>query len=80
MKHSTITLVIFLLIGLIVGSVVSELLTPLHSLSFLTKSTMITWQPRADLDVIKYDIHLNIKINLLNILGLVGAFFCYRKL
>ncbi|MGG1555512.1 MULTISPECIES: DUF4321 domain-containing protein [Paenibacillus] len=80
MKKGTITLIIFLIIGLITGIIVGQLLAPVPALSFLTKSVPITWQPKADLQVIKYDIDLMIRLNLCSILGLVGGFFLYRKL
>ncbi|MGG1515771.1 DUF4321 domain-containing protein [Paenibacillus oryzisoli] len=80
MKKGTITLIIFLIVGLITGIIVGQLLASVPALSFLTKSVPITWQPKADLQVIKYDIDLMIRLNLCSILGLVGGFFLYRKL
>jgi hypothetical protein len=80
MKKSNLALVIFLIVGLITGIIVGQLLAPVPSLSFLTKSAQITWQPKADFQVLKYDISLQVKLNLCSILGLIGAFFVYRKL
>jgi hypothetical protein len=80
MKKNNITLVVCLIIGLITGVIVGQLLAPVPSLSFLTNSAQISWEPKADLEVLKYDIHLQVKLNLCSILGLVGAFFIYRKL
>jgi hypothetical protein len=80
MKKSNLTLIIFLIIGLFTGIIVGQLLAPVPSLSFLTKSAQITWQPKADLQVLKYDISLQVKLNLCSILGLIGAFLVYRKL
>jgi uncharacterized protein YneF (UPF0154 family) len=80
MKKNNITLIVCLIIGLITGIIVGQLLEPVPSLSFLTKSAQISWEPKADLEVLKYEFHLQVKLNLCSILGLVGAFFIYRKL
>ncbi|MVO99688.1 MULTISPECIES: DUF4321 domain-containing protein [Paenibacillus] len=79
MKKNGFTLILFLIIGLIVGIITGQLLAPVKALSFLTQSTSIVWQPRADLQVISYDINLQIKLNLCSILGLAAAFWLYRK-
>jgi len=79
MKKNGFTLVLFLVIGLVVGIIVGQLLAPVKALSFLTKTTDIVWQPKADLQVIQYDILLQIKLNLCSILGLAAAFWLYRK-
>jgi hypothetical protein len=80
MKKNNLTLVIFLIIGLIAGTIVGHLLEPVKEISFLTKSTDISWQPKADLQVLKYDLRFQVKLNLVSILGLIGAFWIYRKL
>jgi hypothetical protein len=80
MKKSNLTLIIFLIIVLVTGIIVGQLLAPVPSVSFLTKSAPITWEPKADLQVLKYDISLQVKLNLCSILGLIGAFLVYRKL
>jgi hypothetical protein len=80
MKKNNLTLVVFLIVGLLAGIIAGELLAPVQGLSFLTKSAEISWQPKADLQVIKYDLNLQVKLNLCSILGLAGAFLIYRKL
>ncbi len=80
MKKSNLALVVVLIVGLLTGIIVGELLSPVQGLSFLTKSAQISWEPKADLQVIKYDLSLRVKLNLCSILGLVGAFLIYRKL
>ncbi|MDD9269868.1 DUF4321 domain-containing protein [Paenibacillus sp. GCM10023248] len=80
MKKGTFTLIIFLIIGLITGIIIGQLLASVPALSFLTKSVAITWDPEADLQVVKYELHLVVRLNLCSILGLVGAFLLYRKL
>jgi hypothetical protein len=80
MKKSNFTLIVCLVIGLITGIIVGHLLESVPAAQFLTKSVSISWEPKADLDVLKYDLHLQVKLNLCSILGLVGAFFIYRRL
>lgn len=80
MKKNNVTLIIFLVIGLITGIIVGQLLSPVPSLAFLTKSVEVKWEPKADLQVLKYDISFMVKLNLCSILGLVGAFFLHRRL
>ncbi len=80
MKKNSLTFVVFVLVGLLAGTIISQLLAPYSFFSFLTHSAQITWQPRADLSIIKYDLHLQIKLNLASILGLVLAIWIYRKL
>ncbi|GFZ86184.1 hypothetical protein GCM10008018_35370 [Paenibacillus marchantiophytorum] len=79
MKKNTFTLIVFLIVGLIAGIIIGQLLAPVPALAFLTKSAQITWEPKADLQVVKYEFHLLVKLNLCSILGLVGAFLLYRK-
>ncbi|MBO9604392.1 MAG: DUF4321 domain-containing protein [Paenibacillaceae bacterium] len=80
MKKNNWVLLICLILGLVAGMIVSELLAPVSGLSVLTKSVSLTWQPKADLSVIKYDLDLQIKLNLLCIIGVAAAFWIYRKL
>jgi hypothetical protein len=80
MKKNSFILIIFLLLGLLTGSILSELLSGVHFLSFLTKSKEISWQPRADLNVLKYDFYFQVKLNLVSIIGLIAAFWIYRKI
>lgn len=80
MKKNNFILLIFLFIGLLTGTIISQLLEPFQAMRFLTKAAVVTWEPRADLNVLKYDFHVQVKINLASILGLIGAFWIYRKL
>lgn len=80
MRKNNFILVIFLFLGLLTGSIIAELLLPVPALAFLTKSTNITWEPSADLNFLKYDFYFQVKLNLMNILGLIAAFWIYRKL
>jgi len=79
-KKNTFTFILLLIIGLVAGSLVGQLLASLPALAFLTKSVKLTWEPKADLLVLIYDLHFELKLNLISILGLVAAFWIYRKL
>jgi len=72
-------LFIFLLVGLLTGSLVAHLLVTIEWLSFLTESMPISWSPQADLEFLKYDFDIQVRISLLSILGLIGAYWVYRR-
>lgn len=80
MKKTNFTLTLFLIIGLMTGLILTELLAPVKGISFLTNAAEIYWHPKADFHVLKYDINLTIRLNLLCIATLIGAFLIYRKL
>ncbi|WP_281889062.1 DUF4321 domain-containing protein [Paenibacillus sp. YYML68] len=80
MKKNTITLVFMLLIGLVAGTLIGQLLASYSALSFLTKTVELTWQPKADLLVLKYDLDLLIRLNLISLAGLAAGFWLFRKL
>jgi hypothetical protein len=80
MKKNNWVLLLFLLIGLLTGSLLSQALQDVQALSFLTKSTSIAWEPSADLDVIQYDFKIRFKLSLLSVAGLIAAFWLYRRL
>jgi uncharacterized protein YneF (UPF0154 family) len=80
MKKNNWTLVLFLILGIIAGTIVGELLAQVKGLSALTKSVEASWQPKADLQVIQYDIKVRVKLNIVSILGLLGGFWLYKKL
>jgi hypothetical protein len=79
-KKNTFTFVLLLIIGLVTGSLVGQMLASVPALAFLTKSVELLWDPKADLLVLKYELHFQLKLNLISILGLVAAFWLYRKL
>lgn len=80
MKKSNWLLVFFVLLGLVAGMIVTELLQPVSGLSFLTKSVDLTWQPKADWHVVKYDLFIQFKLNLLSFIGVAAAIWIYRKM
>ncbi|WP_243734907.1 DUF4321 domain-containing protein [Paenibacillus turpanensis] len=80
MKKNTITFVVVILLGLLTGTILSELLAPVPALSFLTKYAEIEWQPRANFNFLAYDLHFLVRINLIGLVCLAAAFWIYRKL
>jgi uncharacterized membrane protein YeaQ/YmgE (transglycosylase-associated protein family) len=80
MKKTNFTLIIFILFGLLIGSILAELLIPVSSLGFLTKSTLLEWHPKADLKILKYDLYFQVKLNLISIIGAIGAIWIYRRM
>jgi hypothetical protein len=80
MRKSTGTLLIFILLGLITGSVLAHVLSGVDFLTFLTKAQSLSWHPQADLAVLKYNFYFEVKISLLSILGAALAVMIYRKL
>jgi hypothetical protein len=74
----TLTFVVVLLAGMIFGSIIGDILAPW--LPFLKVSKTITWSPAADLEILKYDLNLQVKLNLSSIGGLALAFWIYRKI
>jgi len=80
MKKSAFMFFVVLLVGLIVGILLGELLSDVSALWFLTKSVEMSAQPKIDLHVFKFDLYLSVKLNLCAILGVIAAFWVYRRL
>jgi hypothetical protein len=78
MNKNTIVLLIVLVVGLLAGSILGKVLNPW--VPFLSETADITWQPKADLDILKYDFFIQVKLNLASVLGLIIAFWVYKKL
>jgi len=74
----TLTLAVVLIAGVLFGSLIGEILGPW--LPFLQVHKTIKWLPSADLEIIKYDLHLQVKLNVASIGGLALAFWIYRKI
>jgi hypothetical protein len=74
----TILLVIVLIVGLIFGSIMGKILG--QWVPFLGVGEQITWQPKGDFVIFKYDFLLQVKLNLSGILGLVLAYWLYKKM
>jgi len=80
MKKNAGILILFLLLGWLIDEWIATLLEPVAILSFLTKSTTIEWSPSANLNIIRYNIELHLKLSLLSLLGVVAAIWLYRRL
>ncbi len=74
----TITFIVLLIAGTLFGSILGEILGTY--LPFLKTYKTISWSPAADLEVLKYDLKLQVKLNLASIGGLALAFWIYRKI
>jgi hypothetical protein len=80
MKKTNLTLIIFIVLGLLAGSIIAQLLTPVQALSFLTKSAQMEWHPKADLQILKYDLYFQVKLNLISIFCAIAAIWIYRRM
>ncbi|CAM3501956.1 DUF4321 domain-containing protein [Marinicrinis lubricantis] len=81
MTHkSTWTLILFLILGCLAGVIFTELLSSVTALSFLTKTAELSWQPKADFNLIKYDLFIQVKLNLISMITIAAAFWLHRKL
>lgn len=80
MKKNNLTLIVVLLAGLLTGTILAQLVADVPALSFLSKSAEIRWEPKADLQVVRYDVKFAVTLNLASVLGLVAAFLVYRKM
>jgi hypothetical protein len=74
---NTLVLVILLVAGLLFGSLIGDVLSPY--MPFLAKYKAIKWSPAADLEVLKYDLKFQVKLNLASIAGMALAYWIYRK-
>lgn len=80
MKRNVGMLILFLLLGWLVGAWIAIALEPVQSLSFLTASKVITFSPQADLNIISYDFTIQMKLCLLSLLTMIISVWLYRKL
>lgn len=80
MKKNVWILLLFILIGILAGALVSRWLEPVPGLAFLTQASEVAWSPAADLLVLSYDLTIRIEISLLSIIGLIIAIWLYRKM
>jgi len=80
LKRSVIKPVLFVLFGLLAGSLAAHLLSSVEAVSFLTDAMTVSWYPRADLGFLKYELGFQVKISVLSLLGAVLAYWIYRKM
>ncbi|AOZ91913.1 DUF4321 domain-containing protein [Paenibacillus crassostreae] len=80
MKRNVGMLILFLVLGWLVGALIAQALEPVQSLSFLTTSTQIEWSPQADFNIISYDFTIQFKLCLLSLFCMIISVWLYRKL
>lgn len=74
----TIAFIIVLMAGLIFGSILGKILG--QYIPFLGIAEEITWHPKGDFVIIKYDFLVQVKLNLSAILGLIASYWLYKKI
>ncbi|MDO7906889.1 DUF4321 domain-containing protein [Paenibacillus sp. JX-17] len=79
MKKNAGMFILFLVLGWLIGAWIAKALEPVHSLSFLTHATMISWSPKANLDIISYNLTIQLKLSLLSLIGMITAIWLYRR-
>jgi uncharacterized membrane protein YeaQ/YmgE (transglycosylase-associated protein family) len=80
MKKNGWVLLLFLLLGLLAGTLVARWLKEVPGLTFLTRTTEVHWSPAADLSFIRYSLNFSVSLSLLSIAGAVLAIWVYRKM
>jgi hypothetical protein len=80
MKKNAWIFILFILIGLLAGSLAANSLKSVQAIDFLTKPSSITWSPAADFLVLSYDLTFHLDVSLLSIIGVIAALWLYRKL
>lgn len=79
MKKNGWILLLFILLGMLAGTLVAHWLQDAEALKFLTRSLPVNWSPSADLVVFKFDLHFEAHISLLSVIGAALAIWAYRK-
>ncbi len=79
LKQSTPVLVVLLVIGVLLGSIVGDILSQL-GVPYIFESAQIRWNPAGDFIILVWDIDVLVRINLASVLGLALVLFIYRKL
>lgn len=79
MRKSKRNLVLTGFLGLLAGSILLHMLDGISSLALLTKSVTMAWSPAADLDVLRYQFDIHIKLSVLHVIGVLGALWVYKK-
>jgi hypothetical protein len=80
MKKNGWFLLIFIIIGLLGGALVSRWLAPVSGISFLTKPIEATWSPAIDLYVLSFNLSLHLQISMFSLIGAALAIWLYRKM
>lgn len=70
----------WLLTGLIVGSLLAAACADVGALSWLAYGQSLSFSPAADLIILNFSIQVTLRLNLAQILCVLGAMFCWRRL
>jgi membrane protein YqaA with SNARE-associated domain len=76
-KSSFWRLVGIILLGGVLGTLAGQLLA--HQIPALGRTASVTWQPQADLAVIRYSLSFTLRVNWLTLVGVVVAMFIAQK-
>jgi Domain of unknown function (DUF4321) len=63
--------------GALIGTLAGQLLA--HQVPVLSHTTTVTWNPSADLSVLRYSINIAIRVNWLTLVGAVCGYFLSRR-
>jgi len=80
MKKNGWILLLFLFLGLLAGALLADWLKEVPGLSFLTRALEVSWSPAANLSVIQYSLHIEVRLSLLSVIGASVAIWLYRKM
>lgn len=80
MKKNGWVLLLFIVLGLLAGALVSRSLANVAGISFLTKTLPLSLSPAVDLYVIQFNLAVHLDFSLLSLIGVVAALWIYRKL
>lgn len=79
MKKNGWVFLLFIVLGLLAGTLVGRGLQNVSWLSLLTRSMPVSWSPAADLSVISYALTIQLDLSLFSLIGLALAIWLYRK-
>ncbi|MFS0727359.1 DUF4321 domain-containing protein [Paenibacillus sp. 1P07SE] len=80
MKKNTFVLLLFVLLGLLAGTLMARWLSGVPGLEMLARSIEARWSPAADLIVFSFDLNVHIQLSLMSIIGAAVAIWIYRRL
>jgi hypothetical protein len=80
MRKNGWVLFLFVILGLVAGTLVSHWLNQVPGLSFLTRPLDVSWSPAFDFVAVSFAMTLQVSLTLLSIAGAIAAIWLYRKL
>lgn len=74
-------LILILALGLLIGTIAGDLLGKAFQLPWLTQAwTPVRWNPAGDFGIVKYDLDLQVRLNLASLIGLGLAYWISKKM